>query len=291
MPCAASFRFRPPTTTSGRESRLSSRGRTDPLQCRSGRFWPTSRNCRNPSTSRAFIGQGSIRSRVIGRSTAGLQPTSCEKMRALVDEGMKDGAFGLSTGLFYVPGTFTPTDEVVELARSRRPLRRHPHLAHARRDRRVLDSVNETIAIGERGGLPTQVTHHKIIGRPNWGRSVETLRAVDAARARGVDVTIDAYPYTASSTSIQAALFPAWAQEGGRKAGAGAAQRSGDPPEDQGRNRPRHQERARRRRPEEHRRRLLRLGRVARREEPARGHRGFAACRRRSTMPPRRRCG
>ena len=77
--------------------------------------------------------------------------------------------------------------------------------------------MNETIAIGERGGLPTQVTHHKIIGRPNWGKSVETLQAVDEARARGVDVTIDEYPYTASSTSIQGALFPAWAQEGGRK--------------------------------------------------------------------------
>jgi N-acyl-D-amino-acid deacylase len=117
-----------------------------------------------------------------------------------------------------VPGTFTPTDEVVELAKI---AGRHGgvHVSHMRDETsRVLDSVNETIAIGERGALPTQVTHHKIIGRPNWGRSVETLRAVDAARARGIDVTIDAYPYTASSTSIQGALLPAWAQEGGRKA-------------------------------------------------------------------------
>ena len=92
------------------------------------------------------------------------------------------------------------------------------HISHMRDETaRVLDSVNETIAIGERGGLPTQVTHHKIIGRPNWGKSVETLLAVDTARSRGVDVTIDMYPYTASSTSIQGALFPVWAQEGGRK--------------------------------------------------------------------------
>ncbi len=92
------------------------------------------------------------------------------------------------------------------------------HISHMRDETaRVLDSVNETIAIGERGGLPTQVTHHKVIGQPNWGKSVETLLAVDAARSRGVDVTIDMYPYTASSTSIQGALFPAWAQEGGRK--------------------------------------------------------------------------
>jgi dihydroorotase/N-acyl-D-amino-acid deacylase len=83
---------------------------------------------------------------------------------------------------------------------------------------RVVGSVAETIAIGEQGRLPTQVTHHKIIGRANWGRSVDTLRPVDEARVRGVDVTIDQYPYTASSTSIQAALLKPWAQEGGRDA-------------------------------------------------------------------------
>src|SRR6187200_370230 len=83
---------------------------------------------------------------------------------------------------------------------------------------RVLDSVRETIAIGERGGLPTQVTHHKVIGKKYWGRSIDTLKLIDEARARGVDATIDQYPYTASSTSIQAALLPAWAQEGGREA-------------------------------------------------------------------------
>src|SRR6202035_3159495 len=79
------------------------------------------------------------------------------------------------------------------------------------------DSVRETIRIGEEGGLPTQITHHKIIGKSNWGLSVESLKLVEAARARGVDVTIDQYPYTASSTGI-AALFPQWALEGGQKA-------------------------------------------------------------------------
>jgi N-acyl-D-amino-acid deacylase len=81
----------------------------------------------------------------------------------------------------------------------------------------VLNSVRETIAIGERGGLPTQVTHHKIIGKANWGKSVDTLRLIDEARARGVDATLDQYPYTASSTSIQGGLVPQWAQEGGRQ--------------------------------------------------------------------------
>ena len=165
----------------------------------------------------AFIGQGSIRSTVIGEVNRTATVDELERMRGLVLEGMTEGAFGLSTGLFYVPGTFTPTDEVIELAKVAGRLG-GIHISHMRDETsRVLDSVNETIAIGERGGLPTQVTHHKIIGRPNWGKSVETLQAVDAARARGVDATIDAYPYTASSTSIQGALFPAWAQEGGRK--------------------------------------------------------------------------
>jgi dihydroorotase/N-acyl-D-amino-acid deacylase len=81
----------------------------------------------------------------------------------------------------------------------------------------IVESVRETIQIGEQGGLPTQVTHHKIIGRKYWGRAAETLRLIDEARARGVDATIDMYPYTASSTSITAALLPAWAQEGGRE--------------------------------------------------------------------------
>ena len=165
----------------------------------------------------SFIGQGSVRSAVIG--DVNRQPTAEEldKMRAVVEQGMKDGAFGLSTGLFYVPGTFTSTAEVVELARV---AGRYGgmHESHMRDEASgVVESVKETIAIGERGGLPTHVSHHKIIGVGNWGKSVETLRLIDEARARGVDVTIDQYPYTASSTSIQAALFPAWAQEGGRE--------------------------------------------------------------------------
>ena len=83
---------------------------------------------------------------------------------------------------------------------------------------KVVDSVRETIEIGELGGLPTQVTHHKIIGKANWGKTVDTLRLIDEARARGVDATIDQYPYTASATAIGSALLPSWALEGGREA-------------------------------------------------------------------------
>jgi len=164
-----------------------------------------------------MVGQGSVRAAVIG--LVDRKPTAGElaRMRTLVEEGMKDGAFGLSSGLFYVPGSFTSTDEVVELARV---AARYGgiYISHMRDEAsKVSDSVQETIAIGERGGLPTQVTHHKIIGTGNWGKSSDTLQLVDEARKRGVDATIDQYPYTASSTSVGAALLPAWAQEGGRE--------------------------------------------------------------------------
>ena len=165
-----------------------------------------------------FVGQGTVRSMVMGDVNRAATADEIERMRGLVRQGMEDGAIGLSSGLFYVPGTFTPTEEVVELARVAGSLG-GIYISHMRDEAKgVLDSVRETIAIGDKGGLPTQITHHKIIGTKNWGRSVETLRLVDEARARGVDATIDQYPYTASSTGIGAALLPAWALEGGASA-------------------------------------------------------------------------
>jgi len=164
----------------------------------------------------SFIGQGSVRAAVIGNVNR--RPTNEElgRMKTLVEQGMKDGALGLSSGLFYVPGTFTPTEEVIELAKVAARFG-GIYISHMRDEAGgVISSVKETIAIGEQGGLPAQVTHHKIIGSANWGQSASTLQLIDAARARGVDVTIDQYPYTASATSIQAALLPAWALEGSR---------------------------------------------------------------------------
>src|ERR1041384_631347 len=140
-------------------------------------------------------------------------------MKALAEQAMRDGAFGLSTGLFYVPGNFTPTEEVIEIAKVVGRLG-GIHISHMREEAgHILDSVKETIRIGEEGGLPTQITHHKIIGQASWGKSVESLKLVEEARARGVDVTIDQYPYTASSTGI-GALGPQWALEGGQKSTA-----------------------------------------------------------------------
>ena len=168
----------------------------------------------------SFIGQGSIRSDVIGNVDRKATLDEIVQMQALVEQGMRDGAFGLSTGLFYVPGSFTPTAEVVELAKAAARFG-GMHKSHQREESiRLLDSIRETIAIGEGGGLPTQVTHQKVIGKAYWGRSADALRLIDEARARGVDVTSDQYPYTASSTSVAAALLPAWALEGGRDAQA-----------------------------------------------------------------------
>jgi len=164
----------------------------------------------------SFIGQGSVREAVIGSVNRHATPAEIGRMRELVEQGMRDGGFGLSSGLFYVPGTFTPTEEVIELARAAGRLG-GSYISHMRDEASgLVASVEETIRIGEEGGLPTQLTHHKAIGPANWGLSVQTLKLVDEARARGVDATIDQYPYTASSTSVQAALLPAWAQEGGR---------------------------------------------------------------------------
>jgi dihydroorotase/N-acyl-D-amino-acid deacylase len=114
-----------------------------------------------------------------------------------------------------VPGAFTSTEEVIELARVVGGLG-GIHKSHMRNETaNVVESVRETIRIGEEGGLPTQVTHHKVIGPAYWGATTQTLQVIDEARARGVDATLDQYPYTASSTSIHAALLPTWALEGG----------------------------------------------------------------------------
>ncbi len=166
----------------------------------------------------AFLGQGSVRAAVMGLVNRKPTGDELDKMRAIVEQGMKDGAFGLSTGLFYVPGNFSSTEEVIELAKV---AGRYGgiHISHMRDEAfKVVDSVRETIRIGEEGGLPTEVTHHKIIGVKNYGRSVETLKLIDEARLRGVDAMMDQYPYTASSNSIEASLVPQWAQDGGHEA-------------------------------------------------------------------------
>ena len=166
----------------------------------------------------SFIGQGSVREAVLGRANRRPTPAELDKMRGIVEDGMKAGAFGMSTGLFYVPGAFTPIEEVIELAKVAGKYG-GIHISHMRDEAfGVLDSVRETIRIGEEGGLPTQVTHHKIVGPRNYGKSVETLKLLEAARdcaastRRAINI-----PYTASSNAFVASMIPQWAQEGGRE--------------------------------------------------------------------------
>jgi N-acyl-D-amino-acid deacylase len=164
----------------------------------------------------SFAGQGSIRQEVLGLVNRPATPEEIVRMQGLVERAMRDGAFGISTGLFYVPGNFTPTPELVQLAQVAARMG-GMYISHMRNEAEQVEaSVEETIRIGEEGGLPTQITHHKIIGKSNWGKSRQTIALVEAARRRGVDATIDAYPYTASSTGT-AALFPQWSLEGGQK--------------------------------------------------------------------------
>lgn len=161
-----------------------------------------------------FVGHGSIRGLVVGEQDRPATEEEMQRMREQVQMAMDAGSFGLSSGLIYAPGRFGDTEEVIELAKVAAPYG-GIYISHMREEGlEVLSSVAETIRIGEEAGLPTQITHHKIVGAPMWGSSVETLGMVDAAIARGVDVSIDQYPYTASATSLTI-LFPGWSLDGG----------------------------------------------------------------------------
>ncbi|MDO7577785.1 MAG: amidohydrolase family protein, partial [SAR86 cluster bacterium] len=162
-----------------------------------------------------FVGQGTIRQEVMGLENRDPTASELSKMKLMVKEAMEEGALGISTGLFYVPGSFSSTREVIELSK----VASHYggiYISHMREEAvDVLKSINETINIGIKAKIPVQITHHKIIGKENWGLSKETLKLVDNAIKGGVQVSIDQYPYTASQTSIRA-LIPQWAQAGGR---------------------------------------------------------------------------
>jgi dihydroorotase/N-acyl-D-amino-acid deacylase len=162
-----------------------------------------------------FVGQGTIRQEVMGLENRDPTDSELSKMEMLIKEAMEDGALGISTGLFYVPGSFSSTSEVISLSKIAASYG-GIYISHMREEAvDILKSVNETINIGIEAKIPVQITHHKIIGKDNWGLSYETLKLVDNAIAEGVKVSIDQYPYTASQTSIRA-LIPQWAQAGGR---------------------------------------------------------------------------
>lgn len=154
----------------------------------------------------AYVPQGVVRYNVLGLKKE--PPTDAEltQMQALIDEAMRAGAIGMSTGLVYVPGTYAQTPELIECART---VAKYGgiYTSHIRNESLgLLDAVAEAIEIGETAGCPVQLSHHKAGGAPAYGLTKQSLPFIEQARARGVDVTIDVYPYVASSSGL-AAMF------------------------------------------------------------------------------------
>lgn len=161
-----------------------------------------------------LLGHGSVRSAVVGDDRRGPTAHELAEMRRVVARAMDEGAFGLSSGLIYAPGMYADLDELAALATE---AGRHdrPYTTHMRDEGdRVHLALEEALEIGRRSGAPVQVSHHKLSGRRNWGRSAQTLAMIDEARRGGQDVLIDVYPYTAGSTLL-GALLPPWALDGG----------------------------------------------------------------------------
>ena len=162
-----------------------------------------------------LVGHNTIRRAVMG--TENRAPTVAElaRMETMVGQGMAQGAFGLSTGLRYVPGVYSKTDEVVALSMVAARAG-GIYTSHLREEGvGLVDGVAEALEIGRRAKIPVVLTHHKAVGRHGWGKSVVTLAMADSARRAGTDVMIDQYPYTASYTGLDV-LVPPWALAGGR---------------------------------------------------------------------------
>lgn len=166
-----------------------------------------------------MVPHGSVRNAVLGMSDRDPAPADQQRMNALVREGMRAGAFGLSSGLYYAPGSYSKTTEVVAMAKEVAPFR-GSYSSHIRDEADygvgVVAAVDEVITIAEQAKITGVVTHMKALGPASWGLSKTLVAHIEAARARGVSVFADQYPYEASGTSIVGALVPRWAQVGGR---------------------------------------------------------------------------
>jgi N-acyl-D-amino-acid deacylase len=161
-----------------------------------------------------FVGHGALRIAAMGFEARPAGPDDLEGMQRLLGEAMDAGAFGFSTGLVYAPSAYSNTEELVALAKSM-AARGGYYFSHIRGESSMLlDSINEAIRIGEEAGVGVQVSHVKASGRENWPKIDAALRLFETARARGVDVAGDVYPYNAGSTKLDN-MMPAWAHEGG----------------------------------------------------------------------------
>lgn len=151
-----------------------------------------------------LVGHATVRTRVMGEDyRRPASPDEVQRMASLVDAGMRAGALGLSSGLEYIVGSYAKTEEIVELARAA-AAHRGVYISHIRDEADlVLEAVSEAITIGERAGIPVQITHIKLGTVGVWGKAADVIALVDAGRARGVDVTADAYPYLAWQSNLK----------------------------------------------------------------------------------------
>lgn len=162
-----------------------------------------------------LIGHNTVRRAVIGDARRDPSAEEQQKMEALIEKAMQAGAVGFSTGLIYVPGTYSKTPEVQGLARASSKYQ-GVYASHIRSEGdHVTDAINEAISIGREAKMPVEISHFKVTYKPNWGRSTETIAMIEKARLEGLDVTIDQYPYVASSTTLDTTV-PSWVFSGGR---------------------------------------------------------------------------
>ncbi|WP_276479609.1 N-acyl-D-amino-acid deacylase family protein [Paraflavitalea pollutisoli] len=163
----------------------------------------------------SLVGHNTVREQVMKRDNRLPTPAEQRKMDSLVELAMQEGAVGLSTGLIYIPGAFANTVEVVSLAKAAGRYN-GIYASHIRNEENsAVEAINEAIQVGKEANVPVQISHFKIGGRSNWGKSPITLGLVEQARKEGWDVTIDQYPYTASSTNLGVRL-PEWSLAGGQ---------------------------------------------------------------------------
>lgn len=161
-----------------------------------------------------YVGHGTIRVAIMGYEDRKPSKRELDEMKHLTERSMLDGAFGLSSGLIYAPSCYADACELIEL---NRVVAKYSgiYVTHLRGEgETLLEALKEAIYVVREAGIPLHVSHHKVVGRKNWGRVDETLRMIDEERERGLDITCDQYPYTAGSTMLSA-LIPPWGHQGG----------------------------------------------------------------------------
>ena len=179
-------------------------------------YWQAFRTTRSAVNLGTFVGAGGVRDLVIGLDNRPATPQELEAMKAAVARAMEEGALGLSTALIYVPGRFASTEEIIALARVAASFG-GSYITHMRDEGDGMDaSLDEVFRVAREAAIPAQIYHLKTSGKKNWGRMPAVLKRLEEARARGLDVSADQYPWTASSNGLVDEL-PAWLQEGGQE--------------------------------------------------------------------------